>query len=379
MRKSSGPALGPAPFAFRRRTTSSLAWGAAVALAPAIAWGLYSFGSAAAIPLLASVAAALVGEALVGAISRRFTLWDGTAFLTGLLIGMSMPPGAPPFVPVASALFAVVVVKGAFGGLGSNWMNPALAGVAFALLNWPGAMSSWVPPLAVDGFSGATPLTLARAASRASGSGPLDFLAAGGAAFSGTDAAVTDALNRALFSRLGADLPSGYVDLLIGNKVGAIGEVSCILLLASSIILIALRMVRWEIPASIIASFSLAAWAFGGLAGSGGLFSGDVLFSLLSGSIILVAFFMATDPVTSPSSRRGMIAYGAGVGLLAFALRALGSATEGSAFAVIIMNCVVPAISKLDLAAARRRIRGAVAAGSDRGDGAAIGGSANGR
>jgi Na+-translocating ferredoxin:NAD+ oxidoreductase subunit D len=355
----SGPAISSAPFAFKPRTTSSLAWGTAAALAPAIAWGLYSFGPAAALPLLCSVAAALAGEALVGALAGRFTLWDGTAFLTGLLVGLSMPPGTPPAVPAAASLFAVAVVKGAFGGLGSNWMNPALAGVAFALLNWPLAMSAWTQPLLVDGFSGATPLALARSAAHASGSGPLDFLFAGGALSSATDGAVTDALNRGLFSRLGADLPSGYVDLLLGNKGGAIGEVSGLLILASSIVLLARRMIRWEIPASIIASFSLAAWAFGGLAGGGGLFSGDVLFSLLTGSILLIAFFMAPDPVTSPSSRGGMLAYGAGVGLAAFALRSLGSATEGSAFAVIIMNCAVPALTRLDLAAARRRSRGA--------------------
>jgi electron transport complex protein RnfD len=124
----------------------------------------------------------------------------------------------------------------------------------------------------------------------------------------------------------------------------------------------------------IVASFSLAAWAFGGIAGGGGLFSGDVLFSLLTGSILLVAFFMATDPVTSPSSRAGMIAYGVGVGLAAFALRSLGAAPEGSAFAVIIMNCAVPALSKLDRALARRRT---LAAAGEGGDGP--GGGANGR
>jgi Na+-translocating ferredoxin:NAD+ oxidoreductase subunit D len=378
MKRLGGPAMSPAPFAFKARTTSSLAWGTAAALVPAVAWGLFAFGPQAALPLICSIAAALAGEALVGALAGRFTLWDGTAFLTGLLVGMSMPPGVSPAVPAAASLFAVAVVKGAFGGLGSNWMNPALAGVAFALLNWPSEMGRWAQPLLVDGYSGATPLASARAALHVPGS--LDFLAAGGALLSGVDGAVTDALNRGIFAKLGADLPSGYVDLLLGNKGGAIGEVSGILLLASSIVLLARRMIRWEIPASIVASFSFAAWAFGGLAGGGGLFSGDVLFSLLTGSILLVAFFMAPDPVTSPSSRWGMIAYGAGVGLAAFALRSLGSAPEGCAFAVIIMNCAVPALSKLDLAAARRRIRAAspdAAPGARREDG--NGGVANGR
>jgi len=335
--------ISPAPFAYKARTTSSLTWGMVAALTPAAAWALVAFGTAAALPLIVSILSALAGEALVEASRRRFTLRDGSAFLTGLLVGMAMPPGISPAVPAAASLFAVIVVKGVFGGLGSNWMNPALAGIALALINWPEAMNAWVPPLLVDGIGGATPLALARDGAQA--------------AFSNADAAVTDILNRALFSRLGADLPNGYIDLLVGNKAGSIGEVSALLVLASSVVLLARRMVRWEIPASIAASFSLAAWAFGGLSAGRGLFTGDVLFSLLSGSLLLVAFFMATDPVTSPSSRRGMLIYGCGIGLIAFALRSLGSSTEGTAFAVLIMNCAVPALAALDVSSARNRIK----------------------
>jgi len=314
------------------------------------------FGAAAALPLTASILSALAGEAFAGALRRRFTLPDGSAFLTGLLVGLAMPSGIPPAIPAAAALFAVLVVKGAFGGLGSNWMNPALAGIAFALICWPDQMSAWAMPLAADGLGGATPLALARESSHAAGSN-LDFLLSGGAAFSNADGAVTDALNRALFSRLGADLPYGYVGLLIGNKGGAIGEASGFLILASSLVLLARRMIRWEIPASMLAAFSIAAWTFGGLGSGQGLFSGDLLFSLLSGSLLLVAFFMATDPVTSPSSRRGMLVYGAGIGLIAFALRSLGSAPEATAFAVILMNCAVPAISALDISSVRGRFK----------------------
>jgi electron transport complex protein RnfD len=173
--------------------------------------------------------------------------------------------------------------------------------------------------------------------------------------FSALDASVTDALNQGIFGRLGADLPSGYIDLLVGNKSGALGELSALLILAASIVLLSRKMIRWEIPASIIGSFAILTWVFGGLPLGKGFFAGDVLFAVLSGSFLLVAFFMAPDPVTSPSSRTGMLIYGIGVGLLSFLLRAFGASAEGTAFAVILMNCGVPALAKLDTAAYLRR------------------------
>jgi electron transport complex protein RnfD len=183
----------------------------------------------------------------------------------------------------------------------------------------------------------------------------MDILASAGIGRSQADAFVTDILNQGIFSRLGADLPGGYIDLLLGNKPGALGELSAILILAASVFLLSRRMIRWEIPLSIVSSFAVLTWIFGGLPYGRDFFSGDLLFSVLSGSFLLVAFFMAPDPVTSPSSRRGMLIYGFGVGLLSFALRSFGSSAEGSAFAVILMNCAVPAISKLDDSAVIRR------------------------
>jgi electron transport complex protein RnfD len=348
MRSGKTLALGDAPFAFDKRTTSSLMWGVSLALLPALAWGLFSFGAPAAIVVCSSILGALVGEAASSALRRRFTLWDGSAFLTGLLVGMAMPPDIAPFIPAAAAFFATAVVKGAFGGLGSNWMNPALAGIAFALVNWPTEMSSWTLPNRLSDIasvSGATPLGI----SRAQGGG-IAALAA-----SATDSSVTDALNQGLFSRLGAQLPGGYVDLAIGNKLGALGELSGILILAASIALLARKAIRWEIPASIVASFSLLTWSFGGLSMGDGFFSGDVLFAVFSGSFLLVSFFMAPDPVTSPSSRLGMLLYGIGIGAITFLLRSFASKSEGTAFAVLLMDCTVPAIARLDAAISRWR------------------------
>lgn len=340
--------LGNAPFAFDRRTTFSLMWGVALALLPALAWGIFSFGAPAAIVVCASILGAILGEAASAALRRRFTLWDGSAFLTGLLVGMAMPPGISPFIPAAAAFFATAIVKGAFGGLGSNWMNPALAGVAFALVNWPAEMSSWTLPNQLAGIasvSGATPLSL----SRAQGGG-MAALAA-----SSTDSSITSALNQGIFSHLGAELPGGYIDLAMGNKLGALGELSGILILAASIVLLARKVIRWEIPASIVAVFALLTWVFGGLPLDDGFCSGDVLFAVFSGSFLLVAFFMAPDPVTSPSSRLGMLLYGGGIGAITFLFRAFGSRSEGTAFAVLLMDCSVPAIARLDATISRWR------------------------
>jgi Na+-translocating ferredoxin:NAD+ oxidoreductase subunit D len=339
MRRGKALSMGDAPFAYSKRTTVSVMWGIVFALSPALAWGIYCFGPSAAIVVAASIGGALVGEAAVGALRRRFTLWDGSAMLTGLLIGMAMPPVIQPFIPALAAFFAVAVVKGAFGGLGSNWMNPALGGVAFALINWPAEMGSWSLPrhiADIAGVSGATPLAFMRSQG---GSTSLFSSAA--------DSAVTDTLNRLFFSHIGSELPGGYIDLLVGNKAGALGELSGILILAASIVLISRKVIRWEIPASITASFAILTWAFGGLSLGEGFFSGDVLFAMLSGSFLIVTFFMATDPVTSPSSRIGMLLYGLGIGALIFVLRSFGAKTEGTAFAVILMDCVVPAIDKL--------------------------------
>ena len=360
MKRGKALSMGNAPFAFDKRTSSSLMWGTSAALLPAVAWGLYCFGLRALFAIAASILGALVGETVAGGLRKRFSLLDGSAFLTGLLVGMAMPPGVSPYIPALASLFAVSVVKGAFGGLGANWMNPALAGIAFSLLNWPEEMGAWSVPRHLEnlsGLSGATPLAYCRAHAVAAsgGAGPMDILTSSGVKFTYTDSSMTDFLNQCLFSRLGADLPGGYVDLFIGNKPGSLGELSALLILASSILILSRKMIRWEIPASIIGTFALLTWIFGGLPYGRDFFSGDILFSLLSGSFLLVAFFMATDPVTSPSSRSGMLIYGFGIGLLVFVLRSFGASAEGSAFAVILMNCCVPALAKLDAATSLRR------------------------
>ncbi len=351
MKRNSNMLVGPAPFIHESMSTTSLAWGTSLALIPALGWGIYCFGLRALLVVAAAVVSALAGEGLLNLFHRELSLNDGTAFLTGLLIGLAMPPSVALYVPVAASLFAVLVIKGAFGGLGSNWMNPALGGLVFSLINWPAQMSIWTVPRPLGGISaltGATPLGILKTVPSLGGGDLVDILSRSGIRPSDFDSSVTGFLNDMLFGKLGISLPLGYMDLLFGNRTGTIGELSGILLLAASIVLLSKRMIRWEIPASIFVSYGLLVWIFGGTVSNGGFFTGDVLFELLSGSFILVSFFMATDPVTSPSTPLGMLVYGCGIGILTFLLRSFGSYPEGTAFAVVLMDCTVPLIEKIE-------------------------------
>ncbi|MBN1412197.1 MAG: RnfABCDGE type electron transport complex subunit D [Spirochaetales bacterium] len=291
-------------------STTKIMWIVALCLLPAGVWGVFNFGINSLFIVLASVVSALLTEFIITRLLGRFTLLDGSAFLTGLLIGYNMPPDIPAFIPVLASVFAIAVVKQTFGGLGRNFMNPALAGRVFALFCWTEDMTRWSPSMlsASDAFTGATPLS----------QGPAEFLSKSGS----------------------------YLDLFLGNISGCIGEVSVLLLLVGAAVLFLLRIITWEIPAAYIGTFIVFAWVFGGLTDGGGFFRGDVLFHTLSGGLMLGAFFMATDMVTSPLTRKGMIIFGVGCGFFTFIIRFLGGLPEGVSLAIILMNITVPLINK---------------------------------
>jgi electron transport complex protein RnfD len=343
------------PHIHARQSTAGLAWSAVACLLPAGAWGVYVFGVGSLFVLLTAVASSVLAEAVMGRIFKRFSLFDGTAVLTGLLVGFGMSPAVPLYVPAAASVFAIVVVKWTFGGLGSNWMNPALAGRLFASFSWSGAMSVWTIPRTlaaaggIDGASAATPLGLAKSLLPSSfdAAGSFSLIGAGTAAASAADSSITSWLNSHFLNPLGAELPGGYLDLFLGNVSGCIGEVSAALLLLGAVYLIAREVIAWEIPAAYLGTFILLSWIFGGLPFGTGFFTGDALFALLSGGVILGAFYMATDPVTSPLCVKGMVIFGVGCGALNFAVRFYGSLPEGTAFAIVLMNILVPAIDRL--------------------------------
>ena len=333
-------------------TTANIMWAVTACLVPAAAWGVYVFGLSALVVLLVSVASCVVFELLLAKIFNRFTIGDGSAVLTGLLIGMNMPPALPLYIPVAASAFAIGVVKWTFGGLGGNWMNPALAGRAFVFFSWTGDMTRWQLPRtlpAVDAIGSATPLGFVKT-SLAGGSeaaaGPIDLMRGAGYPVSVTDSAVTEWLNGNLLNPLGIEMPTGYIDPFLGNIPGCIGEVSAALLLLGSIYLIAKRIVPWEIPTAYFVSFGLLVWVFGGTRFGLGPFQGDVLFHMFTGGFMLGAFYMATDMVTTPFTTRGMLIFGVGVGLLTFLIRFFGSFPEGVSLAVLLMNIFVPIINR---------------------------------
>jgi len=255
-----------------------------------------------------------------------------------------MPPGIPLFIPLLASVFAIVVVKESFGGLGRNWMNPAAAGRIFALFSWTAAMGRWTAPLSAAGTA-PPPLVFLGSLLAEKGAprgDPLDILNSHGYPFSALDSSVITWLNAHLLGPLGLSARRGWFDLLLGNTSGPIGEGAVLLLLAGAGYLLARRFIRWEIPVVFLAAFSLLVWTFGGLAAGGGAFAGNVGFHLLTGGTVLAAFYMATDPVTSPLTRRARLVYAAGMGGLAFLLRAFSALPETMSLAIILANCTVP-------------------------------------
>jgi len=327
-----------------------MTWLVSLALVPAAVWGVFLFGFPAVRVIVTSLCAALISELASSALFRRFTLGDGSGFLTGLLVGLMMPAGVPLYVPAAAAAFGILVVKQSFGGLGRNWMNPALGGVVFALLSWSGAMTRWP---AAGGASMSTavlpPLEALRSAVSAPGAvgRPLDILSSHGYVFSSLDGSIVSWLNAHILSPFHATLAGGSFDIIVGYVPGRIGEVSAPLLLLGAAFLVSRRIVRWQVPVAFVATFAFLAWVFGGFAGGQGWFSGGPVFHVLSGSLILGAFFMAGDPVTSPLASTGKWIYGTGLGLLTFLLRFYGSLGDGVAVSILLGNCAVPLLDTL--------------------------------
>lgn len=331
------------------QTTAKIMWTVVIALIPAGIWGVVSFGYKSLIVLLVTIFAAVLTEYVLNILFKRKTIFDGSAVLTGLLIGFNMPPSVPLFIPVIASVFAIAVVKWSFGGLGGNWMNPALAGRVFVFFSWTSGMNSWKQPSALssmpDALSSATPLGLFK-------TGMLDY--------SGDMISTSDFLqdtgytvsvfaeNTAGFFRdsLGISLKPLNIDLFLGNTGGCIGEVSALLLILGAVLLFYKKIITWHIPVAYLGSFALLTWVFGGLAYGFGYFNGEIGFNLFSGGLILGAFFMATDMVTSPITGKGMILFGVGVGFLTFLLRFFGSLPEGVSLAIILMNIFVPLVDR---------------------------------
>ncbi len=332
-----------------RMTTASIMWSVSLALLPAALWGVYVFGFRALIILILSIVSSVGIEYLLLKVSKDASVQDGSAFLTGLLIGMNLPSGASFAVPILASAFAIFVVKWTFGGLGANWMNPALAGRVFVFFSFTGLMNTYPVPRTLlnagaDSVSSATYLTSVKmsiadqVAVKASGSEILAQL--------GVPTTMFAQKVSGLFASVGINLSEYAVDSFFGNITGSIGEVSAFLLILGGIYLIVKKIITWHIPVSFIGSFVILAWIFGGLRNGNGLFSGEVLLPAFSGGLMLGAIFMATDMVTSPVSAKGMIIYGVMIGFFTFLIRYYGSLPESVSLAIILVNIFVPAIDR---------------------------------
>lgn len=287
-------------------TTKKIMFTVVLALIPAASAGVVFFGMRALLHMLLSIAAAVLTEFVLQRLLRKkVTIADGSAVLTGLLLGMNLPVAAPLWIGVVGSIFAISIVKQAFGGLGQNFMNPALAARAMLMAAWPNQMVQWVTPL--DAIATATPLAIAKAG-------------------------IPDT----------ATLPLLW-DMFIGFIGGSIGETSALALLVGGIYLIYKELIDYRIPLAYLGTVFILASIFG----ADGLNSG--LFHLLAGGVMIGAIFMATDYVTSPSTATGRWIYGIGCGLITIMIRFWGSYPEGVSFSILLMNIVAPLIERFTI------------------------------
>ncbi|MBQ8051227.1 MAG: RnfABCDGE type electron transport complex subunit D [Bacteroidaceae bacterium] len=290
-------------------------YGVCIALLPALLASFYFFGLGAVVVMLTSVCACVFFEwAITKYIlkSERLTIADGSAILTGLLLGFNLPSNLPIWIIVLGALFAIGVGKMTFGGLGQNIFNPALAGRVFLLFSFPVQMTTWPDNFndAIDGASGATPLSLMQKA------------------ILEKDASILN------------DLPSSF-EMFLGQTEGSMGEVSALLLMIGCAYMLWRKIITWHIPVSIVATVLV----FAGLLHLANPIYANPLQVVFSGGLMLGACFMATDYVTSPMSHRGQLVYGVAIGLLTVIIRNWGAYPEGMSFAIIIMNAFTPLIN----------------------------------
>ena len=296
-----------------------------IALTPAFFMAVYRYGIQAFYTTAIAVISALVTEYLFQRImDKPVTVNDFSAAITGVLLAFNLPPDVPFWLPVLGSFFAIVVVKQLFGGLGSNFINPALAARALLLASFPVHMTNWTLPVDVV-------------------SGESDMIHAVSGASDMADA-VSGATYLAMVKANPAFSPaaSDYVALLFGKVGGCIGETSAVALIVGGIYLLVRRVINWRIPVFYLGSFAVFAFIFGRT----GFFSGNILFEVLNGGLLLGAFFMATDYATSPITFKGKIVMGIGCGFLTVFIRFFGGYPEGVSYAIIIMNCFVPLIDK---------------------------------
>lgn len=311
--------VSPSPHTYSDESIPKLMYGVIISLLPALAVSIYFFGIGMLIVSTVSVLSCVLFEYLISRyiLQVKPSHLDGSAVLTGLLLAFCLPANIPFWMVMIGALAAVGIGKMTFGGLGNNIFNPALVGRVFLFISFPVAMTAWPEPgqwmQYTDAVTGATPLGLMKEG--------LAFKTVG---------------------EIMPDVPS-FLHLLLGKSMGSAGEVSALALLLGMLYMMYRRIITWHIPFSIlltVAAFTGILWLI-----NPERFA-DPLFHLLTGGLMLGAIYMATDYVTSPMSRKGMIIYGVGIGIVTVLIRVFGAYPEGVQFAILIFNGFTPLINK---------------------------------
>lgn len=271
-----------------------------IALLPATFAGIYFFGMQAFLVTLVSVLSCIAAEALWQKLThRKITIGDLSAVVTGLLLAFNLPAAVPLWLPAIGGFFAIIIVKQFFGGIGQNVMNPALAARAFLLASWPVHMTNFT----VDGVSAATALGILKTG--------------------------------------GDNLPS-LMNVFIGNIGGCIGETSVLALLIGAAYLLYKKIITWHTPVAYIGTVFVLTT----ILGRDGLMTGNALYEICAGGLMIGAFFMATDYSTSPMTKKGQLIFGLGCGFLTTIIRLYGGYAEGVSYSILIMSLFVPFIDK---------------------------------
>ena len=290
--------------------TSSIMLTVLIALLPSALFGVYNFGPHALMLILITVAVCVATEAIYEKIvHKKLTIQDYSAAVTGLLLALNLPPSAPWWIAVIGGVFAILVVKQLFGGLGQNIMNPALGARCFLLISFTGRMTNFAVPSGAWG----------NIADTVSGATPLAALKAG------------ESVN--------------WVNLFFGNIQGTIGETSALAILIGAAILLAKGIIDFRIPLTYIGSFAIFVLLFGGH----GFDLNYLLCHLFGGGLMLGAWFMATDYVTTPITKRGQLVYGVCLGIFTGLFRIFGGSAEGVSYAIIFCNLLVPIIERFTM------------------------------
>lgn len=306
--------MSTSPHIRSEESISKIMWTVNIALTPAALFGVYNYGINALIVMVVGILSAVFFEYVVEKIRKiPITISDGSAVLTGLLLAMCLPPTIPPYMAAVGSFIAIVIAKHSMGGLGFNIFNPAHIGRAALMVSWPVAMTTWSKmTTGIDVVSSATPLGILKQQGY-----PKLLETFGGA-------------------------PHMYQALFLGTRNGSIGETSTILLILGGLFLIYKKYINWQVPVIMVGTVGILTWIFGPT----GIFTGDPLFHMMAGGLIIGAFFMATDMVTIPLTVKGQVIFALGAGMLTTLIRLKGGYPEGVCYSILLMNSLSPLIDR---------------------------------